>query len=246
MWFHDSPKKIVRVGSILILLVFVCFCDVGRTATFSRSSGELRKWSFFFQNCAISDALKYIKEHTGVHISLNKKITKRVVQKSYKNVDIPFIIRDMLANEDYGMMLGFHGDRLVSINVCVTGGHDRISNNELSALSESNMTNTKNRIQEIDDHREGQLPHHRDKEVDKSKADATIQKLGTSSVRWVANKETALASHDSTGTTENQNEKALATVSETSENDDTVDSESKHVDPAKKKSVEPPPMPPGF
>lgn len=110
-------KKSKIVLCCMIWLLFFCFICVGANLSHAAKM-EYDIWSFDFKDCSVSDALIRIAETTGIDISTDKPINKKLC-KSYDVSTIDQILKDIFRRENYAMVWYYSESGLDSVDIWI-------------------------------------------------------------------------------------------------------------------------------
>jgi len=78
-------------------------------------------FSFWFENCTVTDALTEISRKSGISIIVNSIIEKEILSKSYINRDLDSIINDLLRGENCAVIWNYNNGNLESIGLYTFG-----------------------------------------------------------------------------------------------------------------------------
>jgi hypothetical protein len=88
------------------------------SAQFHASAGpEQNNFSFRFENCSITEALREISRKSGVNIIIKSDINKTILSKSYTNRKLDKIITDLLRGENCAVVWNYSRGKLASIGL---------------------------------------------------------------------------------------------------------------------------------
>jgi hypothetical protein len=84
---------------------------------YASKGGAAETYSFRFDNCTISEALREISQKSGITIILKSDINKTIQGKSYTNRTLDKIITDLLRGENCALVWNYSRGNLASIGL---------------------------------------------------------------------------------------------------------------------------------
>lgn len=103
---------------IYFIHVYAVIFSFTFSAQFYASAGPAQEtYSFHFENCSISQALREISNKSGIKIILKSDINKTILSKSYTNRKLDKIITDLLRGENCAVVWNYNGGNLASIGL---------------------------------------------------------------------------------------------------------------------------------
>jgi len=81
----------------------------------SEESGS--RFSFHFENCTVSDALREISAKSGINIISKSMLKKEILRKAYNNRRLDSIISDLLRGENCAVVWNYDEGNLLSIDL---------------------------------------------------------------------------------------------------------------------------------
>jgi hypothetical protein len=114
--FNLKPMRIKRY--ISFIHVYAVIFSFTFSAQFYASAAPAQDtFSFNFENCSISEALKEISNKSGIKITLKSDISKTILSKSYTNRKLDKIITDLLRGENCAVVWNYNRGNLLSIGL---------------------------------------------------------------------------------------------------------------------------------
>ncbi len=110
-----------RSGVCLFCIVWLCFfyfTPIGGNLSYAAKAGNER-WSFDFQNCSISDALRQMSQVTSIDLFMNRNRGERFFSKFYENQTVDQILKDLFRREDYAMVWYYAEKSLDAIGIFI-------------------------------------------------------------------------------------------------------------------------------
>ncbi len=108
-------SKNIHISLIIIHTVLLIFILSG--TNFASAGRTMETYSFRFENCTISEALREISQKSGVTIILKSDINKTIQGKSYTNRTLDRIIADLLRGENCAVVWNYSKGILASIGL---------------------------------------------------------------------------------------------------------------------------------
>ena len=102
-------KKLILFLTTCTVIIIIAFLG---TPVSALSGNSRNTFSFSFQNCTVSDALKKISEKSGIDILSNSSFKKEILRKSYVNKSLDSIIADLLRGENCAVIWNYNGGSL--------------------------------------------------------------------------------------------------------------------------------------
>jgi hypothetical protein len=103
-------KKLIYFLTTCAVIIFIAMIPA---SAFS----EGKTFSFRFESCTVTDALKEISAKSGVDIISNGTIKKEILRKSYVNRTIDSIITDLIRGENCAVVWNYNDGNLFSIDL---------------------------------------------------------------------------------------------------------------------------------
>ena len=63
-----------------------------------------RRWSFTFKDCSVSDAIEQVSRASGIEITTNVALNRKIAQKSFNNKKLSQVLRNLLRGSNYVMV----------------------------------------------------------------------------------------------------------------------------------------------
>jgi len=107
----------------------------------SSSNIEHQRWSFDFEDCTVSDALRQMARVTTIEIVTNKNGGKELSRKSYRDQTIDQILKDIFRKESCAMIWRYGDSGLASIDIWVFngGGGGRLHPERIAKQGRANL-----------------------------------------------------------------------------------------------------------
>jgi hypothetical protein len=102
--------------SLIIIHTVLLFCILSGS-NFASAGRAVETYSFRFENCTISEALREISQKSGVTILLKSDINKTIQGKSYTNRTLDRIIADLFRGENCAVVWNYNKGILASIGL---------------------------------------------------------------------------------------------------------------------------------
>jgi hypothetical protein len=114
-------KKLILFAAKFSLILFI---TLSWTPVSALSENNSNTFSFRFENCTVTAALKELSEKSGVKIVSNGIIKKEIFQRSYNNKKLDSIIKDLLRGEDCSVVWNYRDGNLFSVNLYTPDEND--------------------------------------------------------------------------------------------------------------------------
>jgi hypothetical protein len=108
--------KIKRYISFVTLYTVLIFCAFS-FQLYASAGRAAETYTFRFDNCTISEALKEISQKSGVTIILKSDINKTIQGRSYTNRTLDRIINDLMRGENCAVVWNYSKGTLASIGL---------------------------------------------------------------------------------------------------------------------------------
>jgi hypothetical protein len=107
-------KKLILFLATCISIVFLA---VFTTPVSALSESNRNTFSFRFENCTVTDALKEISKKSGINIIITSTFKKEILRKSFVNRSLDSILADLLRGENCAVVWNYSGGNLHSIDL---------------------------------------------------------------------------------------------------------------------------------
>ena len=245
-------KKLIVFVKTCTLIFLVTFFSIHVSAITEKNSNT---FSFSFENCTVSEALKQVSEKSGINIISNSIFNKNILRKSYSNKSLDSIVANLLRGENCAVVWNYNEGNLHSIDIYsldendINGKADRSRLNRNTQIKNDRNTYPGNtRSNKIDEIKENIL---KSKAVGRNRS-ATPSDNSRKSSGNTPLKRTTFSSGTSGGSTNNRRttdySKNDESNNETEESEEKINSQSSSEppEPEKGSGLERPPMPPGL
>jgi len=127
-----NAKIIPNCICLFSFFTFICLLPVNADA----SKDKNRKWSFEFQNCTVTEALKKISDTADIEIITNYSDAEVKLNKSYDSKNIEKIINDLFKKENCAIVWLYDKDteKLNGVKILVFESSEEIIRNKNLAL----------------------------------------------------------------------------------------------------------------
>ncbi len=106
-----------KLSLFIITCAAIIFIVFFSTPVSSVSENNNNSFSFRFENCTLSDALREISKKSGIKILSKNTFKKEILRKSYVNKNIDSIINDLLRGENCAVVWNYSDGNLSSIGL---------------------------------------------------------------------------------------------------------------------------------
>ncbi|MBN2418832.1 MAG: hypothetical protein JXL81_05560 [Deltaproteobacteria bacterium] len=114
-YFKKMKNK--KLNFFLIIFSVIILFTILRTPVSALSEKNSDNFSFLFENCTVSDALKQISDKSGIIIILKGELKKDMLTKSYNNRHIDSIISSLLRGENCSIVWNYNNGNLYSVDI---------------------------------------------------------------------------------------------------------------------------------
>ena len=133
----DNKKHNLFFTTCAALILFAILC----TPVSALSDDSVKRFSFRFENCTVSDALSEISAKIGIDITAKSALKKEIASKSYVNRRLDSIINDLLRGEDCAVVWNYNEGSLFSIDLYTFDENDVKRTGSVS-INRSNSTSS--------------------------------------------------------------------------------------------------------
>ena len=103
-------KKLIYFLTTFAVIIFISIIPASALS-------EGKTFSFRFESCTVTDALKEISAKSGVDIISNGTLKKELLRKSYVNRSLDSIIADLIRGENCAIVWNYNDGNLFSIDL---------------------------------------------------------------------------------------------------------------------------------
>ena len=121
-----------RSETVLFCIIWLCFfflTFIWANLLYA-AKAKSEKWSFDFENCTISEALRQVTDVTGIYIFTNKDKDKSLFRKSFEDETIERILTDLFRKKSCAMIWCYSDEGLDSVGIWVfegSGGRGKLN-----------------------------------------------------------------------------------------------------------------------
>ena len=155
----ENKKLILFLTTFIVPVFFIIFSTSATVLSDNNNT-----FSFQFENCTVTDALKEISEKSGINIISNGTLKKDILIKSFRNRTLDTIISNLLRGENCAVVWNYSDGNLYSIDIYTFDENDvKTTSRGFSTINRTNRDNDRNvfqgstRVNQINETRDNYL-----------------------------------------------------------------------------------------